>query len=275
MSKKIFKQFISLLLIAAMNITAMTACTASSTETPQAVNGISVTINGKILAFDQPPVMLNSRVLVPLRAIFEAFNSEVFYEMIYEDYYDDDDETAITTKIHAINQNFILQLTDGDQYNYNTSKFVKGWKIEYRTSKSDFINIEYDVPPTIINGRTLVPVRVISEILGATVDWDNDTQTVIINGDIPDMWKTQEEVDKMNAFEYEWDSYLDKKIDAYLKEHGLAYVPMGGGQNQIGYDFHGKYIVVLAYVLETSMADTKFVKFYYDGEVGIEAYNIN
>lgn len=39
--------------------------------------------------------------------------------------------------------------------------------------------IEFDVPAQIINGRTMVPMRVIFEKLGATVDWNNDTQTVI------------------------------------------------------------------------------------------------
>lgn len=36
----------------------------------------------------------------------------------------------------------------------------------------------FDVPPTIEDGRTLVPLRTIFEALGATVEWDNDTQTV-------------------------------------------------------------------------------------------------
>lgn len=38
--------------------------------------------------------------------------------------------------------------------------------------------IDSDVPPVIINDRTMVPVRVISENLGALVDWDSKTNTV-------------------------------------------------------------------------------------------------
>ena len=37
--------------------------------------------------------------------------------------------------------------------------------------------VEFDVPPTIIDGRTLVPVRGIFEALGATVEWDQATKT--------------------------------------------------------------------------------------------------
>ena len=40
--------------------------------------------------------------------------------------------------------------------------------------------IESDVPPVIINDRTLAPVRVISENLGAEVYWDNDKRLVQI-----------------------------------------------------------------------------------------------
>ncbi|NLZ53554.1 MAG: AMIN domain-containing protein [Thermoanaerobacteraceae bacterium] len=40
--------------------------------------------------------------------------------------------------------------------------------------------IESDVPPIIINDRTLAPVRVISENLGAEVYWDNDNRLVQI-----------------------------------------------------------------------------------------------
>jgi len=37
-----------------------------------------------------------------------------------------------------------------------------------------------DVPPTIVNGRTMVPLRFIAEALGAKVDWNNDTRTAAV-----------------------------------------------------------------------------------------------
>lgn len=39
--------------------------------------------------------------------------------------------------------------------------------------------LTFDVPPTIENGRTLVPLRTIFEALGADVQWDSPTQTVL------------------------------------------------------------------------------------------------
>jgi hypothetical protein len=38
-----------------------------------------------------------------------------------------------------------------------------------------------DVPPEIIDGRTLVPLRFISETFGCNVNWDGNTQTVSIS----------------------------------------------------------------------------------------------
>lgn len=37
----------------------------------------------------------------------------------------------------------------------------------------------FDVPPQTINDRTMVPIRAIFEVMGATVNWDNSTQTAI------------------------------------------------------------------------------------------------
>lgn len=40
--------------------------------------------------------------------------------------------------------------------------------------------IKLDVEPTIVNGRTLVPLRFISELLGADVEYDNATRKIVI-----------------------------------------------------------------------------------------------
>ena len=40
--------------------------------------------------------------------------------------------------------------------------------------------IQCDVPPQIINGRVMVPARFVAEPLGAKVEWDERSRTVII-----------------------------------------------------------------------------------------------
>ena len=40
--------------------------------------------------------------------------------------------------------------------------------------------VSLDFPATIVDSRTLVPVRAIAESFGSTVGWDGETKTVLI-----------------------------------------------------------------------------------------------
>lgn len=44
--------------------------------------------------------------------------------------------------------------------------------------------IQLDVPAKIIDDRTYVPVRAVSETLGATVGWDGENNRVVIDSRI-------------------------------------------------------------------------------------------
>ncbi len=111
---------------------------------------IRVSLNGNYIAFDQPPVIENSRTLVPMRAIFEVFGAVVTW----------DQETKTVT---GTLDGKVVTLTVGDKTSY-----VNG---EAAT---------LDVPAKIINGRTMVPVRFISESLDADVQWIQSPMTVVI-----------------------------------------------------------------------------------------------
>ncbi|RKD32245.1 leucine-rich repeat domain-containing protein [Thermohalobacter berrensis] len=111
---------------------------------------IKVVVNGELIEFDVQPTMVNGRVLVPIRAIFEKLGLEVGW--------DAKTQTAIGTK-------------DGI-----TIKLPIGKKIAIRNGQP----IELDTPAMVVNGRTLVPVRFIAESLGADVSWDSSTWTAII-----------------------------------------------------------------------------------------------
>ena len=111
---------------------------------------VSVKINGEIQTYDQPPVILNDRTLVPLRGIFEALGAVVSW--------DEKNRTVTATK-------------DG-----NMIKLTIGSKIALKNG----LTINLDQPPQLINDRTMVPVRFVSEALGAEVDWDETTRTVSI-----------------------------------------------------------------------------------------------
>lgn len=57
--------------------------------------------------------------------------------------------------------------------------------------------VQTDVPPQLVGGRTLVPMREIFEYLGAEVAWDNDTRTA--TGTLNDMVVTIQ-IDNTTAY---------------------------------------------------------------------------
>jgi len=111
---------------------------------------VKVKVNDKPIIFDVAPVISEGRTLVPLRYIFEALGAEVKW----------DAATRTVTGIKGSDE-IVLNIDSKDAV-------VNG-----ETRKPD-------VPATILNGRTLVPARFISESLGAEVLWDGDSKTVII-----------------------------------------------------------------------------------------------
>lgn len=67
--------------------------------------------------------------------------------------------------------------------------------------------IQSDVDPMLVNGRTMVPIRVVAEALGANVTWDEATNTVIIDGNTAGGESTT------NAFIAPTNSYNSNGID--------------------------------------------------------------
>lgn len=111
---------------------------------------INVTVNGQYMSFDQPPIERAGRVFVPLRGIFERLGASVVYS---------------AGVINATGNGRNISLRIG-----STSAVVNG-QTQY-----------LDVAPFVIGSRTLVPLRFIAQSLGASVDWNGNTQTVSITG---------------------------------------------------------------------------------------------
>lgn len=133
-------------------ITTVSDDTPHNTKTASS-NEVSVTLNGNGIVFDQPPVIIDGRTLVPMRAIFEAMGCDVKWD-------------GETKTIEAFN-------ADGD-------KIIEMQVGSENMWSAGNPSITLDVPPQIINDRTLVPVRAISESMGAEVNWHGDTRNVEI-----------------------------------------------------------------------------------------------
>lgn len=122
----------------------------SGIKAAEDANEIKVFVNGTRVIFDVPPIIKNGRTLVPFRKIFEALGAEVGWF----------EQTRTVTGIRGATE---VKLTIG-----STLATVNGVQ-----------NI-LDVPAEIMDGRTIVPARFISESLGADVQWVAATRTVLI-----------------------------------------------------------------------------------------------
>ena len=122
-------------------------------EAPVKDDTIGVIVYGSKVKFDQEPFIEDGRTLVPLRAIFEALGATVEW-----------DEKTSTVKANGNNVEIELQIGSKEMKVGNEVKIL-------------------DVPAKIAGGRTMVPVRAISEAFGCNVEWDAETRTVIVSGD--------------------------------------------------------------------------------------------
>lgn len=111
---------------------------------------ISVFVNGEQLSFDVEPVIFEGRTLVPMRTIFEALGAEVSW--------DADTSTAFASKGDTM-----VSLQIGNNVMFKNSE-----------------EIILDVSAALVNSRTMVPVRAVSEAFDCNVQWDADSRAVII-----------------------------------------------------------------------------------------------
>ncbi len=136
-------------------LSACAACTIFAASGPiaalaQQSADVTVIVNGSRMNFDQPPVEQAGRVFVPLRGVFEQLGASVVY------------------------QNGAINAT-GDGRNVSL-------QIGSNQATVDGQSQTLDSPPFVEGSRTLVPLRFVAQALGASVDWNNDTSTVTING---------------------------------------------------------------------------------------------
>lgn len=111
---------------------------------------ISVTVNGYNLICDQPPVIIQGRTLVPLRAIFEALGAEVVWN-------------PKTRTVFSFMGGTDVKLT-----------------IDNKTMYRNGAPIKLDVPGQIVNNRTMVPARAVAEAYRCRVDWSGLCRNVSV-----------------------------------------------------------------------------------------------
>lgn len=132
----------ALLLMLAVSLLFTTAVVRAEAEP------VYVTLDGQQLPLEVPGEIREGRTLVPFRALFEAVGAEVSW----------DPDTQTVTAMQGEDD---LELTIGSQV------------VKWRGSL-----IKVDAPPVIVNGRTLVPLRLVAQAMGLHVRWDQSIRTV-------------------------------------------------------------------------------------------------
>ena len=132
---------------------------------------VTVKIDGKKVDFDVQPQIIDGRVMVPLRKIFETLGASVKWN----------DETQT---VSARKSSKTVSMT------VNSAELTvdRGDTDENGNAVTDTSTL--DVPAQVISDRVLVPVRAVSEAFGLEANWDNGTQTVEITSEQEDeSWK--------------------------------------------------------------------------------------
>jgi hypothetical protein len=122
------------------------------------VGKATATIGSDTVKLDAAPYIdkASGRTMVPMRFIGEAFGATVTWDAPTR-------RVFVETKATLNHKPLLMVMTIGS-----------------RKATANGTALTLDVAPTIVAGRTFVPLRVISETLGATVAWNASTRTVSI-----------------------------------------------------------------------------------------------
>ena len=113
---------------------------------------VKIVVKGeKITGLDVPPLIIGERTMVPARAVFEKLGCEIAWN---ED----------AQEVYVMHGNDIITL-----------------KIDSKTGSKNGTDFTMDTPAKIVNDRTLIPIRAVSEAIDYNVGWDDKTRTVTID----------------------------------------------------------------------------------------------
>ena len=136
----------------------------------------TMTVNGKAVAMDVTPTVVEDRTLLPARYVAEPLGAQVTWSPT-------DQKVTITSTRPWIRLDKTVSTT--------TATTVELW-IGNPTAKVNRVEVPIDpanpkVTPLILPpGRTMVPLRFLGEALGAQVSWNPDTREIVIVSNPPE-----------------------------------------------------------------------------------------
>ena len=168
------KKLLCMILAAVMILSSVSAVVFADDE-------IKVLVDGNQLEFDVAPVIEDGRTLVPMRAIFEALGADVDWN---------ESSKTITAKTDSKT----LMITIGENRLGVIEKVAVSQETKIDEDNTGYTealirSIPLDVPAKIVDGRTLVPIRAVSEGLDADVAWNAEEKIVSITKKSPEYEK--------------------------------------------------------------------------------------
>lgn len=157
---------------------------------------IDIYYKDKLVPTDTSPVIEDGRTLVPISSIAKSMNATVSWNS--------------STKTATIVKDSIK------------IEMVLGTKDVSISKEGQKTQLVLDVAAKSINGRTMVPVRAISEIFGSKVVWDKETSSILIDSTSPKKTETTspKNTDTVSPKD---SSNLEKTILSSIKGHRTLY----------------------------------------------------
>ena len=141
------RKWLSILLLVGLAVSLRPAAARAATAPPAPPR---ILLDGLPLVPEVPPQIIHDRTMVPFRKVAEALGVRVDWD-------------GVTRTVTAVGFGKTVRLVIDDP-----------------VARVNDLPTKLDVPPTIINDRTLVPLRFISEAFGGVVDWNGTTRTVTV-----------------------------------------------------------------------------------------------
>ncbi len=140
----------------------LSACILSSSAVALAADDIKVSVDRRTVAFeDQAPVIINDRVLVPVRGVFEALGARVLW----------DQEERKVTVFSKDNLSRIILFIDKTEFKQVIFQSLLSYDVKDFTS---------EVAPQIINGRTMIPLYLVADYMFNKAEWNGEERSVTV-----------------------------------------------------------------------------------------------
>jgi hypothetical protein len=170
--KKLMKVIVPIALALVLNVGIVDADQLLDIEKKETAQAIKIFIDGEEQTYTVAPMIINGRTFVPMRSVFEAFETKV-------------DWIEETKTVKATKEDITMEVTINSYF-----------------AKKNGDTFQLDAKPFIYNDRTMIPIRFVSESFGAEVIWNEQERNIYISTDEKNE-ETDAEADKANLLTYE------------------------------------------------------------------------